>query len=124
MSQRRLQFTLSAWAMALAPSTPMEFPLRLQTKAGVRRDSPGWLQTGAGGEVTTHSESRDRQARPGDHHDRVGAVLSQGPGSQTPQGSVAQPWTLDGPTEHLLQDLQALVDYQSFCQGLGTSCMD
>lgn len=62
---RRLRFTFSALAMAWAPATPMEFPRRLQTKAGVRKDSLGWPQTGGGGEVTAHSESRARQARPG-----------------------------------------------------------
>lgn len=48
-------------------------------------------------------------------------MLSQGLGSQTAQEPVAQLWALGGPM-HLLQDLQALVDHQGFCQGLGTGC--
>lgn len=34
---------------------------------------------------------------------------------------MSEPWGLGGPTKHLLQGLQALVDHQGFCQGLGTS---
>lgn len=34
LSQRRLQFTFSALAIALAPATPMEFPRKLQRNAG------------------------------------------------------------------------------------------
>lgn len=115
LSRRRLRFTLSALATALAPAKPREFPRRLQTNKGSREQG----QPGVG-----PNGRSDHTASPGtglgDHHARVAAMLSQGPGSQTAQGSVALPWAHGGPMERLLQDLQALVDLQGFCQGLGT----
>lgn len=41
LSLRRLRFTFSALAIALAPATPMEFPLKLQRKADHGEGQPG-----------------------------------------------------------------------------------
>lgn len=40
LSRRRLRFTLSALAIALAPATPMEFPRKLWMKAGGEEGQP------------------------------------------------------------------------------------
>lgn len=47
LSQRRLRFTFNALAIALAPATLMEFPLKLQSKTGHQED-PYLLQGSPG----------------------------------------------------------------------------
>lgn len=44
LSRRRLRFTFSALAIALAPTTPMELPRKLQRKVGGEEGQPGMAQ--------------------------------------------------------------------------------
>lgn len=64
------------------------------------------------------NESRDRQARSGRTRCKGGSDAElRTKVSDTPKERCHS----CGPTKHLLQGLQALVDHQGFCQGLGTS---
>lgn len=79
LSQRRLRFTFSALAIALAPATSMEFPRKLQRKAGGEEGQPGMAlccprARGGGGRGGRSQET----GKPGlvGHDARVEAVLS------------------------------------------------
>ena len=83
LRRRRLRFTFSALAIALAPATPMEFPRKLQRKAGSEEGQPEaaprspWVRGGGGGRggPTPASQGTGKPTLVG-HDARVEVVLS------------------------------------------------